>query len=84
MYLGSFFLDPEDITNLSTGPSGTLVKEQGCFNLVSEYGAQRPCFKGIGASGLEGLEPKYYSILFFSNVCVCIQPVVLVRLLQIL
>jgi len=25
--------------------SGTLVKEQGSFNLVSDYGAQRACFK---------------------------------------
>jgi len=28
-YLGSFFLDPNDITIFVLGPSGTLAKEQG-------------------------------------------------------
>jgi hypothetical protein len=27
-YLGSFFLDPEDIRKLSIGPSGTLVRNR--------------------------------------------------------
>ena len=40
-YLGPFCLDPEDVW----GPPGTLVKGQGFFNLVSDYGAQRACFK---------------------------------------
>jgi hypothetical protein len=44
-YLDSFFFDPEDITILSMGPSGTLVNGQGAFILVSDYGAQRACFK---------------------------------------
>jgi len=44
-HLVSFFFDPEDIMNLIWGPSETLVKEQGSFNLVSDYGAQRACFK---------------------------------------
>jgi hypothetical protein len=39
------FLDPGDVANLSMGPSGTLVKEKGSLNLVSEYGEQRACFK---------------------------------------
>jgi hypothetical protein len=33
-YLGSFFLDPEDIRKLNMGPSGTLLKEQDFFKLV--------------------------------------------------
>jgi hypothetical protein len=44
-YVGSFFLDPEDIMNLNMGAIRNLVKEQGFFNLVSDYGAQRACFK---------------------------------------
>ena len=45
-HLRSFFLDPEDIMNLSMGgPSGTSVKEWDSFNLVSDYEAQRACFK---------------------------------------
>jgi hypothetical protein len=35
------FLDPEDFNILSLGPSGTLVKGQGCPELMSDYGAQR-------------------------------------------
>jgi len=44
-YLGSFFLDPENIRKVSMGPYGTLVKEQGSLNLVIDYGAQRACIK---------------------------------------
>jgi len=33
-HLGSFFLDPEDVRILGMGASGTLLKEQGPFNLV--------------------------------------------------
>ena len=44
-YLVSFFLDPEDIKSRGGGPSGTLAKEQGSLDLVSDYGAQRACFK---------------------------------------
>jgi len=36
-YLGSFFLDHEDDTNLRI-----MVKEQGFFNVVSEYGTKGP------------------------------------------
>jgi len=35
------FLDPEDIKILNLGPSGISVKEQGCPELISDYGAQR-------------------------------------------
>jgi hypothetical protein len=36
IYLGSVFLDPEDIKNLSLGSSGTLAKEQVSPELVSD------------------------------------------------
>jgi len=32
----------------------------------SDYGVQRSCLKGLGASGPKGLEPISYSILFYS------------------
>ena len=35
------FLEPEDVKSLSLGPSGTLVKEQGCPELILDYGSQR-------------------------------------------
>jgi hypothetical protein len=44
-HLGSFFLDPVDNRKLILGPSGTVVKEQGSFNLVIDYGAERACFR---------------------------------------
>ena len=47
---------------LAWGLSGTVLKEQGSYNLVENNRAQRACVK---ASGSEGLEPEYYSILFY-------------------
>jgi len=45
-HLCSFFLDTQDIRKLIMGePSGTLVQEQGSFNLVIDHGAQRACSK---------------------------------------
>jgi hypothetical protein len=41
VYLGSFFLDPEDIKSSSLGSSGAFAKEQGFLELISDYGAQR-------------------------------------------
>jgi len=32
-------------------------------NWTSDYGTQRACRKGVGASGPKGLKPMYYSIL---------------------
>ena len=44
VYLGSFVLDPEDIKNLSLEPTGTLAKEQGSPELVSDSRRQRVRF----------------------------------------
>ena len=37
VYLGSFFLDPEEIKTLSLGDIWTLAKEQGSPELISDY-----------------------------------------------
>ena len=42
-YIWVPFLDPEDIKILNLGPSGTLVKGQGCPQLISDYGVKRAC-----------------------------------------
>jgi len=42
---GSFFLNPGDVMNLVTGPSGTFAKKHGSCNPLSEYRAQRACFQ---------------------------------------
>jgi len=43
VHLCYFFLNPEDIKSLIWGLSGTLAKEQGSLELISDYGAQRAC-----------------------------------------
>jgi len=40
-YLGSFFLVPKGIKSLSLGAIGTLAKEQGFAELLSDYGRAR-------------------------------------------
>jgi len=42
-YLGSFVLDPQDITILSLGAVCNFSKEQGPTELKSDYGARRAC-----------------------------------------
>ena len=44
VYLGSFFLDPEDIKIWSLGVIWNFSKEQGFPELVSDYGAQKARF----------------------------------------
>jgi len=41
VYLGSFFLDPEDIESLSLGVIWNFSKGTGLPELISGYGAQR-------------------------------------------
>jgi len=64
IYLGSFFLDPEDISVLGRGPSGTLLKEQGSYNLVQNRGHKGPVLRPRCIGPEEGPYPDYYSILF--------------------
>ena len=56
-YLGSFFLDPEDIGCLSLRANGKLVKVQGSLDLVLDYGAQWACFKVGVHWDYKGLNP---------------------------
>jgi hypothetical protein len=46
--------------------SGTLVKDQGYHALDIRLWGEKGLPKGLGASGPKGLEPIYYSILFYS------------------
>jgi hypothetical protein len=43
-YLGSFFLDPENIKKLSIGAIWNFTKGKGLLKPSTEYGAQRACF----------------------------------------
>jgi hypothetical protein len=45
IYLGSFFLDPEDIRKLSTGVIWNFVKGTGVLQFSTEHGAQKACLK---------------------------------------
>jgi hypothetical protein len=57
---GLVFLDPEDVRTVYIwGPSGTSVEEQGSHELASDYGGIKDLSKGLGASGLRGLEPNH-------------------------
>ena len=49
------------------GPSGTLVKEQGSLDLVSDFGHKGPIIRP-GASGPQGLEPNYCSNLITNKI----------------
>ena len=63
--LGSFFLDPEDV---SLGQSGTLVQEQGCHGLASDYGAQRARPKALvhrDRKGSNRITIPFYSMVGF-------------------
>jgi hypothetical protein len=44
-YLGSFFLDPEDIRKLSIGAIWNFGKEQSSFNLVQNMGHKGPVIR---------------------------------------
>jgi len=59
-YLGSFFLELEDIKSLGLGPSVTSVRLRGSHDLI--WGTKGPLNQGLGASGLKGPEPKCKSI----------------------
>ena len=37
---------------------------------TSDYEAQRACLKGLDTSGLKGLKPNYYSVLFCPGIAI--------------
>jgi hypothetical protein len=63
-YLGSLFLDPEDIRVLGVGPSGTLLKEQDSYNQVQNMGHKGPVLRPrcVGSGGAR-TPMVFYSIL---------------------
>jgi hypothetical protein len=48
------------------GQSGTLVKEKRSHDLDIRLQGTKGLLKGLGALRLKGLEPIYYSVLFYS------------------
>ena len=66
-YLGSFFLEPEDVRSLVLQAIWNFSKGAGTpMTWTPDYGEQRACPKGLVASGPRGLKPIYCSILFYS------------------
>ena len=59
MYLGSFFLEPEDIRSLGLGAIWNFSKATESHDSIWDT---KGLLKGLGASGLRGPEPKYQSI----------------------
>jgi len=65
-YLGSFFLEPEDIRKLIIGAIWNFVKEQGSCNLVWNMGHKGPLLR----SRCTGPGRARTQILFYSMVSV--------------
>jgi hypothetical protein len=64
-HLGSFFFDPEDIRVLEWGPYGTLLKEQGSYNLIQNTGHREPFLRPRCISRGEVPYSNCYSVLFY-------------------
>ena len=67
IYLGSFFLDPDDIKKLGVWGIGVSVTQQGSFNVAQNAGHKGP---GLGPRCIgseKGSNPyiSFYSILFY-------------------
>jgi hypothetical protein len=62
-YLGSFFLDPEDIRVLGMEAIWNFAKGTGLLKPSTEYGAQTACQLRPRCIGPEGARTQYYSIL---------------------
>ena len=62
-HLGSFFLDPEDIMNLSTGAIWNLDKGTGLLLSINISWGTKGLFQGLGASFSEVHEPKSSSFI---------------------
>jgi len=59
-YLVSLFLDPEDVKRLTLWAIWNCRKSNRVpMTWTSDSGSQRPCPKGLRASGPKGLEPIY-------------------------
>ena len=62
IYLVFFFLDPEDVTVLGVGPSGTLLKKQGSYNLIQNRGHRGPVLRPRCIGPGEGPYPNCCSV----------------------
>jgi hypothetical protein len=66
IYFGSFFLDPGDVRILSLGTIWDFIKGTGAHDFDNSLRATKDLSKkGLHALGLRGLEPTYFSILFY-------------------
>ena len=63
-YLGSFFWTLRTLGCWGWGPSGTLLKEQGSYNLVQNWGHRGPVLRPRCIGPREGPYPIYHSSLF--------------------
>ena len=54
---------------LVSGPSGTLVKEQGTSNLVAENGEQSACFETLVHWASKGSNPNSVLIVILILLC---------------
>jgi hypothetical protein len=62
IYLGSFFLDPENVRDLSLRAIWSFFRRTGLLWLGSNDGAQRAC-EGLRATGPWGLDPYLLTYL---------------------
>jgi hypothetical protein len=67
-YLGSFFLDLEDIRVLGIGATWNFAKVTGVLLPSTEYGAQRACQLRPRCIRPERARTQYYSILFYDHI----------------
>jgi hypothetical protein len=68
-YLGSFFLDPEDIRVLGVGGIWNFIKGTGLLNLAQNRGHKGSVLRARCIGPREGPYPNYDSILFYSTYC---------------
>ena len=62
------FLDPEDVANLNMGAMWNFGKGTGLHYTSIRVWGTKVLFLGLGASGPQRLEPRYYSILSHNGV----------------
>jgi len=64
-------LDPDYVSSLVCGQSGTSMKDQGSHFLASEYEEQRTCFKAQKHWGRKGSKPIITPLC--ALICICIK-----------
>jgi hypothetical protein len=64
------------------GPFGTLAKEQGCPELLTDYGVQMGCQQIMGHKGPVKLRPKYIGTIRARTQCQSIKQSLFVVVIQ--